>query len=446
MFVIFIACISIYEGEMEIGVLIALNIIIAKTFSPIISFYDLIKKINASQLDKDFDSLSKIYPKRDGKLTLIKSLGKIELKKISLQYPEHQIAVFEDFSLIFEPGSVTVITGKNGVGKSTLYRIITGIQKPDKGEILIDNINIEQIKQDIFKKQFISVPQEPSFFEGTIKENFSAINEELSNDNIISAISNSNLGEFLGETEKGIDTFIDSKGSKFSLGIKKRLALARASLTNGSIVIFDEPTEGLDQEGANLYYKYLNEAMKLKKTIIILSHDKEIIKGADNIINLNNFSKNSVHYLIFFIKPMNKIRIILLIIIIVISTSIIWAKNTSLDIVAVAPGKVVPSNNVKVLQHLEGGIIEKIKVVEGSIVKKGDVLVKFRQIASKSEVGEIKGRLGFIEAGIITYQSLTSRTKPIYPKYLLENYPEIIQNFYNDYKSKLSLLKSDLNS
>ena len=294
MFVIFIACISIYEGEMEIGVLIALNIIIAKTFSPIISFYDLIKKINASQLDKDFDSLSKIYPKRDGKLTLIKSLGKIELKKISLQYPEHQISVFEDFSLIFEPGSVTVITGKNGVGKSTLYRIITGIQKPDKGEILIDNINIEQIKQDIFKKQFISVPQEPSFFEGTIKENFSAVNEELSNDNIISAISNSNLGEFLGETEKGIDTFIDSKGSKFSLGIKKRLALARASLTNGSIVIFDEPTEGLDQEGANLYYKYLNEAMKLKKTIIILSHDKEIIKGADNIINLNNFSKPTI--------------------------------------------------------------------------------------------------------------------------------------------------------
>ena len=294
MFVIFIACISIYEGEMEIGVLIALNIIIAKTFSPIISFYDLIKKINASQLDKDFDSLSKIYPIRDGKLTLKKSLGKIELRKVSLQYPEHQISVFEDFSLIFEPGSVTVITGKNGVGKSTLYRIITGIQKPDKGEILIDNINIEQIKQDIFKKQFISVPQEPSFFEGTIKENFSAVNEELSNDNIISAISNSNLGEFLGETEKGIDTFIDSKGSKFSLGIKKRLALARASLTNGSIVIFDEPTEGLDQEGANLYYKYLNEAMKLKKTIIILSHDKEIIKGADNIINLNNFSKPTI--------------------------------------------------------------------------------------------------------------------------------------------------------
>ena len=294
MFVIFIACISIYEGEMEIGVLIALNIIIAKTFSPIISFYDLIRKINASQLDKDFDSLSKIYPIRDGKLTLKKSLGKIELRKVSLQYPEHQISVFEDFSLIFEPGSVTVITGKNGVGKSTLYRIITGIQKPDKGEILIDNINIEQIKQDIFKKQFISVPQEPSFFEGTIKENFSAVNEELSNDNIISAISNSNLGEFLGETEKGIDTFIDSKGSKFSLGIKKRLALARASLTNGSIVIFDEPTEGLDQEGANLYYKYLNEAMKLKKTIIILSHDKEIIKGADNIINLNNFSKPTI--------------------------------------------------------------------------------------------------------------------------------------------------------
>ena len=291
MLVIFVACISIYEGQMEIGVLIALNILIAKTFSPIINLYDLIKNINYADLDNDFDSLAKLYPKRNGKIVLTKCNGKIELRKISLQYPEHKISIFENLSLKFEKGSITAVTGDNGIGKSTLFRIITGIQKPDKGEILIDNINIEQISQENFKNYFVSVTQEPIFLEGTIKENFLSINDGVTDNNIVSAISRFNLDEYLGETEKGIETLIDNEGSKFSLGIKKRLALARASLTDGPIIIFDEPTEGLDIEGSKIYYKYLNEAKKENKTIIILSHDKEIIKGANNIINLNHLKQ-----------------------------------------------------------------------------------------------------------------------------------------------------------
>jgi len=291
MLVIFVACISIYEGQMEIGVLIALNILIAKTFSPIINFYDLIKNMNYGDLDNDFNSLSKLYPKRNGKITLKKCNGKIELRKISLQYPEHKISIFENLSLKFEKGSITAVTGDNGIGKSTLFRIITGIQKPDKGEILIDNINIEQISQENFKNYFVSVTQEPIFLEGTIKENFLSINNEITDNNIVSAISRFNLDEYLGETEKGIDTLIDNEGSKFSLGIKKRLALARASLTDGPVIIFDEPTEGLDREGSKIYYKFLNEAKKENKTIIILSHDKEIIKGANHIINLNHLKQ-----------------------------------------------------------------------------------------------------------------------------------------------------------
>ena len=291
MFVIFIACISIYNGKMEIGVLIALNILIAKTYTPLINFYDLLNNINNSALDRDFNSLLELYPKRNGKIILKKCKGKIELKKITLQYPEHKIPIFENLSLKFESGSVTAITGENGIGKSTLFRIITGVQKPDVGEILIDDTNIEQIKQEHLNKNFVSVTQDPVFFEGTIRENLLSVNQSITDNDIISTIENFDLYKYLGKTENGIDTTIDFNTSKFSLGIKKRLGLARASLTNGSIIIFDEPTEGLDREGANIYYKYLNEAKQKNKTIIILSHDNELIKGANNIINLNNLKK-----------------------------------------------------------------------------------------------------------------------------------------------------------
>ena len=141
---------------------------------------------------------------------------------------------------------------------------------------------------------------------------------------------------------------------------------------------------------------------------------------------------------------MNKLRLILFFILIIMFGFIIWAYQMSIDIVADAPGSITPTNNVKTLQHLEGGIIKKINVQEGSIVKKGDVLIEFQQIASKSEVGEIMGRLAFLEAGIITYKSLTTRSKPIYPSILKKNYSEITKNFYDDYKSKLSLLNSEI--
>ena len=100
MFVIFIACISIYNGKMEIGVLIALNILIAKTYTPLINFYDLLNNINNSALDRDFNSLLELYPKRNGKIILKKCKGKIELKKITLQYPEHKIPIFENLKLL----------------------------------------------------------------------------------------------------------------------------------------------------------------------------------------------------------------------------------------------------------------------------------------------------------------------------------------------------------
>ena len=142
---------------------------------------------------------------------------------------------------------------------------------------------------------------------------------------------------------------------------------------------------------------------------------------------------------------MIKLRIILILILIIILGSIFWAQNINIDIVAEAPGKIIPSDNVKTLQHLEGGIIKKINVKEGSLVKKDDILIEFQQIASKSEVEEIKGRLAFLEAGIITYKSLIQRTNPVYPDALKINYPDTIENFFNDYKSKLNLLNSEIN-
>ena len=97
------------------------------------------------------------------------------------------------------------------------------------------------------------------------------------------------LGAFLDQSEAGLETLLGSKRAKYNLGFRKRLALARAALTDGAFVIMDEPTEGLDRRGAEIFYAYLNQAVDAGKTVIVLSHDPAIIKGADTIFDLNQF-------------------------------------------------------------------------------------------------------------------------------------------------------------
>ena len=113
------------------------------------------------------------------------------------------------------------------------------------------------------------------------------MNNELTNNDIIKALSLSDLESFLGQSKEGINTKIKYRSQLLSLGIKKRLALARARLSKGKIIIFDEPTEGLDERGLNLFYNFFNQEIKSGKTLIIFSQDKNLVKIGHNIIDLN---------------------------------------------------------------------------------------------------------------------------------------------------------------
>ena len=91
---------------------------------------------------------------------------------------------------------------------------------------------------------------------------------------------------FLDQSEKGLDTTITNHGLNLSLGIRRRIALARALVNDGQIILFDEPTEGMDPWGCSVIYAMMNEFIKLGKTTIAISHDKYILQGAKTILNL----------------------------------------------------------------------------------------------------------------------------------------------------------------
>ncbi len=133
----------------------------------------------------------------------------------------------------------------------------------------------------------IYLPQEPKFIAGTLRDNLLLGRKDLDDDAVSKALETAGLKTFLDQKPDGLDTNISETGQQLSLGVRRRLALARALLKNGRLVVFDEPTEGMDVEGSAMIYRVLNQMVEQKRTIIIFSHDKNLLKGAHIYLNLS---------------------------------------------------------------------------------------------------------------------------------------------------------------
>ena len=228
-------------------------------------------------------------PVRNDSRKMKNFMGKVEFISVSQIYPNQSAAVFSNLSFIFQPGSTTVITGGNSSGKTTVFNLIAGLFAPSRGIILIDDVNMEQISPEWWRHQMVAVPQQPEFFDDTILNNLLKIRPDFSEQEILAALKKVGLQKFIDQSPNGIATDLSSNKLGYNLGFKKRLALARASLSLGNLILMDEPTEGLDTGGATVFYDYLNDCIEAQKTVVVFSHDPAIIKGAGTLINLDNY-------------------------------------------------------------------------------------------------------------------------------------------------------------
>ena len=289
---VFTSAIEVFNGNLDLSALIAINILIGRAFNPIASMSEVISYLRPRRRMSELLEMSGKAPAGSGKRAPDKFIGKIELKGLSQFYPGMRAPLFKSLNLSFHPGSTTVITGSNGSGKTTLFNLLTGLIKPSEGSILVDDLNLEQIKPDWWRNQLLAVGQEPEFLEDTLRANLLNTVEQVTLEDMTNALSMAGLISFIDQSKDGLDTIIGTSRTRFNLGFRKRLALARASLINGMLVIMDEPTEGLDSEGARIFYNFLNDRIKQNRTVVVLSHDPAIIKGATTVIDLDKLQKN----------------------------------------------------------------------------------------------------------------------------------------------------------
>ncbi|MBR4167713.1 MAG: ABC transporter ATP-binding protein [Bacteroidales bacterium] len=219
----------------------------------------------------------------------------IKVNDVSFAYtnpvPEHAEGpgrlILNHFSYDFKPGSLTVIAGPTGVGKSTLTRLMLGLLKPSSGTVsLYGQGNRSHVADVDTRCNFTYVPQGNSLMSGTIRENMLLVNEDATDDQIIKALKVS-AAEFVLDLPDGLDTVCGESGTGLSEGQCQRIAIARALLHRGGVMILDEATSALDTETEERLLDSIHTNLAGSKTIVFISHRPAAIRIADDVVNMS---------------------------------------------------------------------------------------------------------------------------------------------------------------
>ncbi|MEE2694133.1 MAG: ATP-binding cassette domain-containing protein [Pseudomonadota bacterium] len=279
------------DGKLEIGALIGANILAARALLPIIALSQQIENwAQAKTARASLVALAKIPLVATDGTGIRKPALNIECRELSFTYPHSHTPILDRLGFSIDAGETLCVYGGNGAGKSTLAKVLCNLLRPSAGTVLVDGINLEQISPVWWFNNIVYLPQEPSFINGSIRSNFLSFNPDLKANEIHTLLDRVGLLALVDENPEGLDQIIQGDGRRFSVGVRRRLALARALSRDGAVAILDEPTEGMDPEGSAAVYKVLNELVEKNRTLVVFSHDRTIVRGAHKFLDLGGAS------------------------------------------------------------------------------------------------------------------------------------------------------------
>jgi len=287
--VISAGAVLVVRGSLDVGGMIGANILAARALGPIIKLAQMGESFTkARQAMVLLQEFSKIPQERTEGTALSEFNGRLEFQDMGFIYPGQTAPLFESLSLKLEPNALLVVAGSNGAGKTTLARLIVGLLEPSRGKILADGVDVNQIVPEWWRKQIVYLPQEPDFLNATIRDNLLATHAALDDGALNGLIRAAGLKPFINQSPEGLDTPLTNNGANLSLGVRRRLALARAMATDGMLVVIDDPTEGLDREGAQVVVEAINGMAKRGRTVIVFTHDPNVLAGVPHYLDLNS--------------------------------------------------------------------------------------------------------------------------------------------------------------
>lgn len=259
------------------------------------SLFDPINRIieNVEIVEEAVTSIDKIYEileaeefveNFEGGKRLKEIKGKIEFRNVWFAY-EKDNWILKNVSFTIEPGQSVALVGKTGSGKTTITNLINKFYTIQKGEILIDGVNINDINLSDLRRNIGTILQEPFIYAKSIKENIKLFND-MDDKEIRKALELSSASKFINSLENGINEVAQEQGNSFSAGEKQLLAFARIFALNPSIFILDEATANIDTTTEQLIQESVDK-LSADKTSIFIAHRLATIVNVDKIIVLN---------------------------------------------------------------------------------------------------------------------------------------------------------------
>ncbi|ADL43469.1 ABC transporter related [Caldicellulosiruptor obsidiansis OB47] len=210
--------------------------------------------------------------------------GKVEFRNVTFYYnQDEENPALENISFVAQPGEIIGIIGTTGAGKSTLVSLIPRLYDVQEGEVLVDDINVEDYDVEVLRKSISIVLQDTILFTGTIKENIAWGNENATMEEIIQAAKAAQAHNFIMSFEKGYETEVSERGVNLSGGQKQRISIARAILKKPKILILDDCTSAVDMATEKKIQAALKEYM-VGTTTFIIAQRISSIRHADKII------------------------------------------------------------------------------------------------------------------------------------------------------------------
>ncbi|XP_066314800.1 ABC transporter B family member 4-like [Miscanthus floridulus] len=209
--------------------------------------------------------------------------GDVELKDVHFRYPARpDQLILHGLSLQVASGTTMAIVGESGSGKSTVISLVERFYDPQAGEVLIDDINIKNLRLSWIRQKIGLVSQEPLLFMTSIKDNIMYGKEDATLEEIKRAAELANAANFVDKLPNGYDTLVGQRGAQLSGGQKQRIAIARAILKDPKILLLDEATSALDVESERIVQEALNRIM-VERTTLVVAHRLSTVRNVDCI-------------------------------------------------------------------------------------------------------------------------------------------------------------------
>ncbi len=279
----------VLNQEMNIGQFVAAEIIILlvinsveKLILGLESFYDVL-----TSLEKMGQVVDKELENQDGSMPNFDDAINVQLDRVEYEVPDREQRILNNVSINIQPKSRVLIKGESGSGKSTLIRLISGVIEPTRGQIFVNDSNINSINLNYYRSHLGLSLADESPFEGTIRENITFGNKDVTEEQLMWATKKVGLTQFIKESPQDLDTILYPEGKRTSFTVVKKIVLARAIVSQPKLLILEDPLEHFEDKETSDIIDFLTDPSN-PWGLVVISTNNEWSKHCTQVITLQN--------------------------------------------------------------------------------------------------------------------------------------------------------------